>query len=242
MNKLDRARLRHAYTRYAPVREGWGDHPKTFIGPLRNGEQECVEFSFTPWQRKKLHKKLSSVRETDDAAKEAFIDDLEWALTGSLAAQIVTARAKDWKATDAQLVKDLVRPLGAVVDLLRKAASPDRPLPLELLHPSGRFLPPEFIKEIFLRVECLYQCCRYCIEGEKKGASKNRGGRPRDWTRHKFIKQAVEDYRARFTAWPPATRKGPFLAVLRIALKAADRQPVFDLSKEVREILRDLKA
>lgn len=241
MRKLDRARLRHAYTRYAPVSEDWGAHPKVFIGPLRNGEQECVEFSFRRWQRKKLHKELSSVQETDDAAKEAFIDDLEWALRGFLATQIVTARAKDWLDTDAQLVKDLVRPLGAVVDLLRKAASPGRPLPLGLVHPSDGFLSPEFIKETFQRVEYLHQGCRYRIKCEEK-ASKNRGGRPRDWTRHKFIKQAVEDYRARFTAWPPATRKGPFLAVLRIALKAADRQPVFDLSKEVREILRDLKA
>jgi hypothetical protein len=240
------ARLK-TYTRHARVTEGWGDHPKTFIDRLRGDTQECVEFCFKDPQKDELRRELSRVRKADDAAIEAFIERLEWAMTGSIASRLVCLRARDGNSRNAQLIKNLHARLGAVLGPLREAISPDRWCPLPM-HPNGRgFLPLEFVMETLRRVEFLHQSYGRSIKSdtERKCASKNRGGRPREWTRREFIKQAAEDYRAHFTAWPSSTRDGPFLAVLRIALKAVSPQvpdpQVHDLYKEVRRILRDLK-
>lgn len=228
-----------------PISE-WGDHPQTFIGPVRDDNtQPYLEFRFKDSTKKELCRELACLRRTDEAARAAFIDDLEWAMVGYCASELVKKRAKSERDRDRSLMKELHKCLSALLVPLREAISPERRFPLPAIGPKGLQVPldSEFVKGVIERLEELHQSFARVFEAEarrKRALPKNRGGRPREFTRRDIIERAAKNYNTRFGKWPLKSRKSPFLNVLNIALTAAG-SPNGDLYKELRGVLRELK-
>ena len=204
----------------APLPKRWGDHPQTFIGPVRDGKQECVEFRFDGQTKKDLHEALARLGGAGEAARTAFIGDLEWALLLYITFELVDERAKRERDKDQSPVKKVRKHLGAALVAMHEVISPERRAPS--VDPN---LNPEIVNGLVKRLDL---------------ASKNRGGRPREWPRRRFIQQAAESYKTHFGEWPPESRGSSFLNVLSIALTAVG-SPEVDLHKEVCEVVRELK-